>query len=193
MTYLSAKLLTAAYGTSRHFAAPQIRSLSDAKRLAPEDEEWERRRRPIVVVAALILRWRRTVPWVICGQRHRLGARHRRRPGIGDSAAQHHGRAGHLFPRHQFPQRGSVLHRQPNAAVRHRMSEIALLVGAMHGVAGLCEENRIRHRRIVPLLAVVVDVHAEWLKGAARRVVAASPGRHRPVVKLIAVDRYSHA
>src|SRR5450759_4494815 len=67
-----------------------IRSLSDAKRLAPEDEEWERRRRPIVVVAPLILRWRRTVAWVICGQRHRLGARHRRRPGIGDSAAQHH-------------------------------------------------------------------------------------------------------
>ena len=69
----------------------------------------------------------------------------------------------------------------------------ALLVGAMDSVAGLGEENRIGHRRIVPLLAVVIDLHAERLKRAARRVVAESSCRHRPVVKLLAIDRDSHA
>jgi hypothetical protein len=43
------------------------------------------------------------------------------------------------------------------------------------GVADLGEEDRIRHRRVVPLLAVVVDLHAEGLEAAARCVVAASP------------------
>ena len=40
---------------------------------------------------------------------------------------------------------------------------------------------------------MVVDLHAEWLERAARRVVAASSGRHRPVVKLLAIDRDGHA
>jgi len=42
-------------------------------------------------------------------------------------------------------------------------------------------------------LGGVVDLHAERLKRAARRVIAASPGRHRPFVKLLTVDRDGHA
>ena len=42
-------------------------------------------------------------------------------------------------------------------------------------MADLGEEDRIRHWRIIPLVAVVVDLHAEGLEGTARRVVTASP------------------
>ena len=77
--------------------------------------------------------------------------------------------------------------------MRHWMAEIALLVSAVNGVADLGEKDRIRHRRVVPLVAAVIDFHAEWLKAAAWCVVAAASSRHRPVVKLLAVDRDGHA
>jgi hypothetical protein len=70
---------------------------------APEDKEWERSQRPIVIVAPLILR-RRSEAWVICGQRHRRGAHHRRRPTIADLSAQHHSGVGHLLQFNKFPQ-----------------------------------------------------------------------------------------
>lgn len=77
--------------------------------------------------------------------------------------------------------------------MRHWMAEIALLVSAVNGVADLGEKDRIRHRRVVPLVATVIDFHAEWLKAAARCVVAAASSRYRPVVKVLSVDRDSHA
>src|SRR5262249_16002307 len=40
----------------------------------------------------------------------------------------------HLLPLHQLPQRGGVLHRQPNTTVRHRAAEMTLLIGTVHGV-----------------------------------------------------------
>src|SRR5262245_32758339 len=94
---------------------------------------------------------------------------------------------------HQIPQRSGVLHRQPHAAMRHCTTKIALLVSAVDSVSRLSEEDRIGHRRVVVLVAIVVDLHAEWLKLAARCVVAASPCCHRPVVKMLAIDRNSHA
>ena len=39
----------------------------------------------------------------------------------------------------------------------------------------------------------MVDLHAEWLERATRRVVAAPSGRHQPVVKLLAIYRDGHA
>ena len=62
----------------------------------------------------------------------------------------------------------------------------------MNGVADLGEKDRIGHRRVVPLVAAVIDFHAEWLKAATGRVVAAPSSRDRPVVKPPTVDRYSH-
>jgi hypothetical protein len=98
----------------------------DLRFLAPE-EEWERQRRSIVVVARLVLRQRCTIArficgqrhrftgWVICGQWHRSGTRHW--SGIGDRAAQHNLGVSHLLLLHQIPQRSGVLYRQPHAAV----------------------------------------------------------------------------
>jgi hypothetical protein len=83
--------------------------------------------------------------------------------------------------------------RRRECSKRRGTTKIALLVSAVDGVARLSEKDRIGHRRVVVLVAVVVDLHAEWLKLAARCVVAAPPGRHRPVVKMLAVDRDSHA
>src|SRR5262245_55639136 len=77
--------------------------------------------------------------------------------------------------------------------MRHRVTKIALRISAVDSVADLCEENRIRHWRVVPLVAGVVDLHAERLEVAARRVVAACPGRHRPIIKPRSVDRNGHA
>ena len=77
--------------------------------------------------------------------------------------------------------------------MRHCVPEIALLVGAVNRVADLGKKDRIGHRRVVPLVTGVVDFHAEWLKVAAWCVVAAASSRHRPVVKLLAVDRDGHA
>src|SRR5665647_3624579 len=119
-----------------------------------------------MVIGAPLRLWR-TVAWIICVQRHRPGARHRRRRGIADRAAQYHGGVDHLLSFYQLPQRGGVLHRQPNATVRHGTAEIAQLEGAMDGVAGLGEENRVGNRRIVPFLAVMIDFHAEGRKCAA--------------------------
>jgi hypothetical protein len=48
-------------------------------------------------------------------------------------------------------------------------------------------------RRIVPLFAEVVDLHAERLEGAAGRVIARTPRRYRPFIKPLAVDRDGHA
>jgi hypothetical protein len=94
----------------------------------------------------------RRVVWVIRVQRLWPGTRHRRRSAIEARAAQHYGRVGHLLLFHQLPQSGGVLHRQPPAAVRYRMAKIALLVGAVDSVAGLDEEDRRGHRRVVPFM-----------------------------------------
>ena len=63
----------------------------------------------------------------------------------------------------------------------------------MNGVADLWWKKSNQHRRVVPLVAGVVDFHAEWLKVAAWCVVAAASRRHRPIVKLLAIDRDGHA
>jgi pyridoxine/pyridoxamine 5'-phosphate oxidase len=38
----------------------------------------------------------------------------------------------------------------------------------------------------------MIDLHAEWLEHAVRRVVVDPPGRHRPFIDLMAVDRDGH-
>src|SRR5262249_60755176 len=95
---------------------------------------------------------------------------------IGSSPGQHDGGVGHPLSFHQVPECCGILARWPNAAVRHRTAETPLLVGAMNSVAILSEEDRIRHRRIVPFLAEVVDLHTKWPEGAARRFVATPAG-----------------
>src|SRR5262249_44376826 len=111
----------------------------------------------------------------------------------GNRAAYHHAGVGHFLLLHRIPQRSGVLYRQPHAAMRHCTTKIALLISPVDSVSRLSEEDRIGHRRVVVLVAIVVDLHAEWLERAARRVIAAPPGRHRPVVKALAVDRDGHA
>ena len=64
---------------------------------------------------------------------------------------------------------------------------------AVNGVAVQIEEDRMRHRRIVPLLRQMVGVHAVRLERAVRRVVAGPAGRDRPDVARRAVDRDRHA
>jgi hypothetical protein len=39
----------------------------------------------------------------------------------------------------------------------------------------LHEKDRIRHRRVVPLVTVVVDLDSEWLEGAIRSAVTLGP------------------
>src|SRR5665647_1844265 len=72
------------------------------------------------------------------------------------------------------------------------MAKMTRLVSAMHGDAGLGKKHRIGHRRIVILIAVVVDFHAERLKRPTGCVVAGTPGRYRPLVQLLAVKRDCH-
>ncbi len=64
--------------------------------------------------------------------------------------------------------------------------------GAVDGVAALGDEDRVRHRRVVPFARVMIFHHAEWLEVAGRRVVAVAAGRYRPGVAVLAVDGDRH-
>ena len=67
------------------------------------------------------------------------------------------------------------------------------MVGAVDGVALHGEEDRIGHRRVIPLAAEVIAVHAERGEGAVRRVVTGNAGRHRPDIHLLAVLADGHS
>ena len=71
-------------------------------------------------------------------------------------------------------------------------AEIAGLEGTVDGVTDLGEEDRIRHRRIVPLPRKVVTFHTEWLEFPRRGIIARSSSRYRPGVAVFAVDRDGH-
>src|SRR5262245_8804835 len=79
--------------------------------------------------------------------------------------------------------------RQPHAAMRYRAAEMFHVEKAVNGVTLEIEEDRMRHRRIVPFLGVMVGVHAVRLERAARRGIAGPPGRDRPDIALRAIDR----
>src|SRR5262249_13201876 len=49
-----------------------------------------------------------------------------------------------------------------------------------------------RHRRIVVLLRIVVDVHAQGTEAAVRRVVAGAAGRDLPLPARRAIDLDGH-
>src|SRR5690242_21549441 len=76
--------------------------------------------------------------------------------------------------------------------MRDRAAEMLDVEEAVDGMAIHVEEDRVRHRRIVPFLGVMVSVHAVRLEVAAWRVIAGTTGRDRPDVTLRAVDRDRH-
>ena len=79
------------------------------------------------------------------------------------------------------------------AAVRRRRAEALGIEAAVDRVALRREEDRMRHRRVVPLLGEVVALHAEGFELAVRRVVLhASAGRNRPMVERPPVDLDGH-
>jgi hypothetical protein len=59
----------------------------------------------------------------------------------------------------QCKQGAGVLGRKPYTAMGSGLAKVFCFVSAMDGVPFLCEENRMRHRRIVPLFAVPNLVH----------------------------------
>src|SRR5215213_6461949 len=72
-------------------------------------------------------------------------------------------------------------------------AEALRVEAAVNRVAFRGEEDRMRHRGIVPLLGEVVALHAESLELAARRVVLrALAGRDRPMVDRTTIDRDRH-
>src|SRR5262245_8023353 len=60
----------------------------------------------------------------------------------------------------------SVLRRNAYATMRHRFAESLHLVAAMNGVTIFHEEDGMRHRGVVPLLAVPDFVHGSCGKGS---------------------------
>ena len=56
----------------------------------------------------------------------------------------------------------------------------------------LGEEDRVWHRRVVPLAGEVVFFHAERLEIAVRRIVAGPAGGYRPAIAVLPIDRDSH-
>src|SRR5262249_29520535 len=76
--------------------------------------------------------------------------------------------------------------------MRHCAAEMLHVEKAVNRVTVHIEEDRVRHWRIVPFLAVVVGVHAVRLEGAAWRVIAGAPGRDWPDVTLRAIDSDRH-
>ena len=71
----------------------------------------------------------------------------------------------------------------------YRAAEMLHVEKAVDGVTIQIEEDRMRHRRIVPFLGVMVGIHAVRFEAATRRVIAGPPGRDRPDVTLRAIDR----
>ena len=63
---------------------------------------------------------------------------------------------------------------------------------AVNGVAALSEEDRVGHRRIVPLLRVPDLVHRPRRVVAGRRGIAARARRDRPAMALDPVDEHRH-
>ena len=76
--------------------------------------------------------------------------------------------------------------------MRGGRAQTARGAATMNGVASVREEDRVRHRRVVPLLREVVALHPESLELAARRVVAALAGGDRPCIPRLSVDRDGH-
>jgi hypothetical protein len=76
--------------------------------------------------------------------------------------------------------------------MRYRAAEMFHVEKAVNGVTLEIEEDRMRHRRIIPFLRVMVGIHTVRLEGTARRVIAGPSGRDRPDVTLRAIDRDRH-
>jgi len=93
---------------------------------------------------------------------------------------------------HECIENGGNAGGEPDTAMRDWFAQALSVRAAMDGVAGGREEDRMRHRRIVPLVRVMVGLHAEGGIGAARRPIAARPRLDEPDILLNAVDRDGH-
>src|SRR4029079_8201660 len=72
-------------------------------------------------------------------------------------------------------------------------AEMLYFEAAVNGVAALGEEDGVRHRRVVPLLGVVILLHPESLEATVRcRTTSASRG-DRPGPACRTVDADGHA
>src|SRR4051812_11179905 len=67
------------------------------------------------------------------------------------------------------------------------------VVAAMDRVTDLREEDRMRHRRVVPLFGEVVALEPEGPERTAWRVIADPAGRDLPHVARCSVDKDGHA
>ena len=77
--------------------------------------------------------------------------------------------------------------------MRGGMTEPAGMGGTVDRVADLGEEDRVRHRRIVPFPGEMGLLHPERAIAAIRRIVAGDPGRDWPRVADLPIDRDAHA
>src|SRR5262249_46571275 len=97
--------------------------------------------------------------------RDRRRARRRR-------ASQDHGGVQHAFLLDQGIELLGIGGQKPHAAMRGRRAEMLHVIAAVDRVTLLGEEDRERHRGVVPFLGEVILLHAERLVLAARGFVA---------------------
>src|SRR5215470_706569 len=81
---------------------------------------------------------------------------------------------------HQRIEPRGIARLEPHAAMRCGAANPAGVEVAVDRVAGLAEEDGMRHRRVVPLLREMVRLHAKRRVSAARRVVALLAGGYGP-------------
>src|SRR5665811_2077762 len=82
--------------------------------------------------------------------------------------------------------------REPDAAVTRRCAELLGLIRAVDSVANFSEENRMRHRRVVPFLRIMVRFHTKSGERARQRGIADSTRRNRPSIESLSITRDSH-
>src|SRR5262245_36823409 len=76
--------------------------------------------------------------------------------------------------------------------MRYGFPEILHLVAAVDGMAIHHKKDRMRHRSVVPLLAVPNLIDGRGSVGPRRRRISWPTGRHPPVVFLGPVDEHRH-
>src|SRR5215472_8061830 len=98
------------------------------------------------------------------------------------NAGQHNLRIFHTVRLYQRIKRGRILGRDAHAAVRDGFTEILHLIAAMNGMTVLHKENGVRHRGVVPLLAIPNFVHRGGSISSGWRRISCSTSWYRPVV-----------
>src|ERR1017187_4142232 len=82
--------------------------------------------------------------------------------------------------------------REPDAAVTRRCAELFGLIRAVDSVANFSEENRMRHRCVVPFFGIMVRLHTKSGERARRRGMADATGRNRPSIECLSITRDGH-